>query len=111
MLYQRFGKHYIEIYIREVSHVLVVMLFNLIIEVSDCCTPNIQLMEAEVALYWRMICRHLQMAAQVSLPVTSLYFVLFYFLFISMLFLLTIWLCFTSYHSLTRIEEEESLLE
>ncbi|KAL6225844.1 hypothetical protein ACLB2K_004693 [Fragaria x ananassa] len=33
-------------------------------EVSDRCTPNIQLMEAEVALYWRMICRHLQMAAQ-----------------------------------------------
>ncbi|XP_050364582.1 uncharacterized protein LOC126783205 [Argentina anserina] len=26
--------------------------------------PNIQLMEAEVAFYWRMICRHLQMAAQ-----------------------------------------------
>nr|XP_011469619.1 PREDICTED: condensin complex subunit 3 isoform X2 [Fragaria vesca subsp. vesca] len=33
-------------------------------QVSDWCTPNIQLMEAEVALYWRMICRHLQMAAQ-----------------------------------------------
>ncbi|KAM1061153.1 hypothetical protein FF1_025679 [Malus domestica] len=31
---------------------------------SECCTPSIQLMEAEVALYWRMICRHLQMEAQ-----------------------------------------------
>ncbi|XP_024186830.1 condensin complex subunit 3 isoform X1 [Rosa chinensis] len=33
-------------------------------EDSERCTPNIQLMEAEVALYWRMICRHLQMEAQ-----------------------------------------------
>ncbi|KAM1132784.1 hypothetical protein EV1_046761 [Malus domestica] len=31
---------------------------------SACCTPSIQLMEAEVSLYWRMICRHLQMEAQ-----------------------------------------------
>lgn len=31
---------------------------------SARCTPSIQLMEAEVALYWRMICRHLQMEAQ-----------------------------------------------
>ncbi|XP_068336957.1 uncharacterized protein [Pyrus communis] len=31
---------------------------------STRCTPSIQLMEAEVALYWRMICRHLQMEAQ-----------------------------------------------
>lgn len=31
---------------------------------SAHCTPSIQLMEAEVALYWRMICRHLQMEAQ-----------------------------------------------
>ena len=49
------------------------MLFDLIIEDSELCIPNIQLMEAEVALYWRMICRHLQMAAQVSLPVIYLY--------------------------------------
>ncbi|XP_034209472.1 condensin complex subunit 3 isoform X3 [Prunus dulcis] len=33
-------------------------------EDSARCTPSIQLMEAEVALYWRMICRHLQMEAQ-----------------------------------------------
>ncbi|ONI14953.1 hypothetical protein PRUPE_3G017700 [Prunus persica] len=33
-------------------------------EDSAHCTPSIQLMEAEVALYWRMICRHLQMEAQ-----------------------------------------------
>lgn len=30
--------------------------------------PNIQLMEAEDALYWRMVCWHLQKEAQVSLP-------------------------------------------
>ncbi|CAL2244577.1 unnamed protein product [Prunus armeniaca] len=34
------------------------------LEDSAHCTPSIQLMEAEVALYWRMICRHLQMEAQ-----------------------------------------------
>ncbi|KAH0982121.1 hypothetical protein GBA52_009298 [Prunus armeniaca] len=34
------------------------------LEDSARCTPSIQLMEAEVALYWRMICRHLQMEAQ-----------------------------------------------
>ncbi|XP_050270046.1 uncharacterized protein LOC126714094 isoform X1 [Quercus robur] len=28
------------------------------------CTPSIQLMEAEVALYWRTVCRHLQDEAQ-----------------------------------------------
>ncbi|BFG23931.1 hypothetical protein CerSpe_102050 [Prunus speciosa] len=33
-------------------------------EDSARCAPSIQLMEAEVALYWRMICRHLQMEAQ-----------------------------------------------
>ncbi|GAV60482.1 Cnd3 domain-containing protein [Cephalotus follicularis] len=31
---------------------------------SAHCAPNIQLMEPEVALYWRTICRHLQMKAQ-----------------------------------------------
>ncbi|KAM7523857.1 hypothetical protein LguiA_013759 [Lonicera macranthoides] len=28
------------------------------------CTPSIQLMEAEVALYWRTVCKHLQTEAQ-----------------------------------------------
>ncbi|XP_052197858.1 uncharacterized protein LOC127804849 isoform X2 [Diospyros lotus] len=30
------------------------------------CSPSIQLMEAEVALYWRTVCRYLQMEAQVK---------------------------------------------
>ena len=33
---------------------------------SDHCIPRIQLMEAEVALYWKTVCRNLQMKAQVS---------------------------------------------
>ena len=35
-------------------------------------TSNIQLMEAEDSLYWRMVCRHLQKEAQVSLPLLFL---------------------------------------
>lgn len=34
------------------------------------CIPSIQLMEAEVALYWKTVCRHLQTAAQVSFYVS-----------------------------------------
>jgi hypothetical protein len=34
------------------------------------CIPSIQLMEAEVALYWKTVCRHLETEAQVSFYVS-----------------------------------------
>jgi len=41
------------------------------------CPPSIQLMEAEAALYWRTVCKHLQSEAHVSK-------ILFSYLFISL---------------------------
>lgn len=43
-------------------------LLFLIFTVGDSvdCQPSIELMEAEAALYWRTVCKHLQSIAQVS---------------------------------------------
>lgn len=42
-----------------------------VLDESTCSTPSIQLMEPEIALYWRIICRKLHKSAQVSLQRTS----------------------------------------
>lgn len=52
------------------------------------CTANVQLMEPELALYWKTVCRHLQTEAQVSL-VFSLLCLLLLFSFGYLVFLFT----------------------
>jgi len=48
------------------------------------CPPSIILMEAEAALYWRTVCKHLQSEAHVSqkeyIAIFFIYFSLFFYL-------------------------------
>jgi len=42
-----------------------------VLDESTCSAPSIQLMEPEIALYWRIICRKLHQNAQVSFQFTN----------------------------------------
>jgi hypothetical protein len=44
----------------------ILLLCILIVGEAVPCPPNIVLMEAEAALYWRTVCKHLQSEAHVS---------------------------------------------